>query len=697
MTDNGIKEVFLQEAGELLERIELDIVSLEEQYSQEIVNELFRLVHTIKGSSGIAGFSGVSEFSHRLENLMDHVRSGKLEADREIVDILLGSVDWIRQELASGFAKGEGREIADELIRRMEEVKPGISDGAGAGDSIQQAEFRTERYYMVRASFNHNIFRQGIDPLILIEELCSKGEIVLSIPDRKAVPPLDKFDPHRCYLTWKCVIKTEADIQELRNIFLFADDGGIEITDVSAGYDLSETGLPHGELRLGEMLVSRGILTEGELAEAIAVQEKKNLRLGDVVVEKGYASKKEIGKALSDQEKIRSKIETGTVRVDAGKLDRLMNLLGEIVIGQSSISRISDEIDDEVSFRLKNALHGLDRTTREFQEQIMSIRMVPVGPTFEQFRRFVRDAALETGKEIQLQIEGRETELDKTVIEKIGDPLKHMIRNSIDHGIETSEERIASGKPAAGRISLRAYHQEGSVYIEIEDDGRGLNRKKLRERAIQKEMLAYDEDVTDSRLYSFIFAPGFSTAESVGALSGRGVGMDVVRTNIDSLRGVIEIDSREGEGTVFRIKLPLTMAIIDGMLVRVGREAYIVPLLSIVESMQPSETDVKTVEGKGEIIKVRGNYISLVRLHRLFGVDADRTEPHEALVVIVESGDRKIGIMVDDLLGQHQTVIKSLDKGITESRAISGAAILGDGSVALIIDIHGLIGELSQV
>ena len=491
------------------------------------------------------------------------------------------------------------------------------------------------------------------------------------------------------------MLKTKKGLEDVMNVFLFVrEDNPVKVEEVTSEFVKAADEKLMTDRKLGEILVGRGIITEEELAEAIDSQAKENRKLGDIVVEKGYATEKDVRYALGEQEKIRVKMETGTVRVDTTKLDRLMNLLGEIVIGQSSISRLADELDDEKSFRLKNALYGLDRTTREFQEQIMAIRMIPIGPTFEQFRRFVRDASQAAGKEIRLEIEGRETELDKTVIEKIGDPLKHMIRNAIDHGLETPEDRMAAGKDRAGTIRLRAYHQEGSVYIEIRDDGRGINKEKLRAKAIQKELIKAEDELSENKLLALIFVPGFSTADTVGDLSGRGVGMDVVKTNIDALRGVVEIESREGEGSVFRIKLPLTMAIIDGMLVRVGTQVYIVPLLSIVESMQPKREDVKTVEGKGEVLKVRDEYVTLVRLYDMFHIHADQANPWESLVVIVESGGDRVGIMVDDLLGQHQTVIKSLDKGITESRAVSGAAILGDGSVALIMDIHGLIGEI---
>jgi two-component system chemotaxis sensor kinase CheA len=373
-----------------------------------------------------------------------------------------------------------------------------------------------------------------------------------------------------------------------------------------------------------------------------------------------------------------------------------MNLLGEIVIGQASLHRVSEDMDEEKASSLKNSLYGLDRVTREFQEQIMSIRMVPIGPTFDQFKRFVRDTAHSLGKEIKLKVEGGDTELDKTVIEKIGDPLKHMIRNAIGHGIEVASERTKKGKPTAGTVTLKAYHQEGNVFIDVIDDGKGINLAEVKKKGVALGLIA-EEETSKEKILSLIFNPGFSTSDHVGDLSGRGVGMDVVKTNAEELRGSVEVKSKEGEGTLIRIKLPLTLAIIEGMLVKVGPSILIIPLLSVIETIQVKKDDYRTVEGKGEVILVRGEYISLIRLNVLFGLEAGITNPWEALIVIVESGGERIGIMIDDLIGQQQIVIKSIDNFITTSRSISGATILGDGKVALIIDIHGLVGEIKNI
>ena len=698
---NEIKEIFLEESKEILTNLEADILQLEDDFDKELFNNIFRYVHTLKGSSGVAGITIVYEFAHQLENLMDLVRSERIGINEDIIDLLLDSLDWFKVAIFGTEEEvKEAQPVMETLLSRiLEFITVGTGKGASQEDKKAGAPAASdetkEHYFLISATFKDTIYESGIDPLRIIEDLAEQGEIIERKVDRENMPSFFDLDPEKCYFKWNILLKSEKSYNQIMDIFLFVkDENEISLEDVTSDFIDNEDEVQVTEVKIGELLLNKGIITEEAYEEILEIQESDNKMFGELVIEKGYASEKEMNRVLDEQEKIKRKIETHTVRVDTVKLDNLMNLLGEIVIGQSSLSRMAEELEDETELRLKNALHGLDRITREFQEQIMSIRMIPIGPTFEQFRRFVRDTAKSSGKEIDFIIEGKETELDKTVIEKIGDPLKHMIRNSIDHGLESSEERIEKGKKGEGMLRLHAYHQEGYVYIEVSDDGRGINFDKAHKKAISLGLMQEDEEVNETKLSSFLFLPGFSTTEKTSDLSGRGVGMDVVKTNIEALRGSVEIASKKGIGTTFLIKLPLTLAIIEGMLVRVGSYIYIIPLLSIVESVRPTESDLKTVEGKGEVIMVRNEYVSLIRLYELFGVSADYENPWEALVVIVESGESKVGMVVDELLGQQQIVIRSLDNDLTSARSLSGAAVLGDGKVALIIDVHGLVGEL---
>ncbi|MBN2079468.1 MAG: chemotaxis protein CheA [Spirochaetes bacterium] len=695
MKETSIRDVFLNEAREILAGVESDLVLLEEGGDAELLNRIFRCAHTLKGSSSMAGFGEVSAFMHGLESVLDRLRSGDLAVSESLVNLFLGSFDWVKLALFGGDDGTEGNGMRVRLEEMMAEYTGDEAPSCGRVDVAGKSP--EHRSYRVRARFREGIFGSGIDPLSIIEDFISLGEIEDLKVDTSALPGLMDLDPEKCHLAWDVTVRTVEPLAKAEEVFLFVrDDNEILLEDVT---DLHEEKAAEEERcledrKIGEILLRRGIVTGKELDEVLSVQDGRNRRIGDIIVEKGFATEEEIRAALREQDRIRTRIDNGTVRVETRKLDVLMNLLGEIVIGQSGLARIAEELQDEQGQRLTNALYGLDRTTREFQEQIMSIRMIPVGPVFGQFRRFVRDAARDHGKEIRLEIYGEETELDKTVIEKIGDPLKHMIRNAIDHGIEGPEERVAAGKGREGRIRLNAYHREGSVYIEVSDDGRGLDRERIRAKAVDLGLLKPDEEVDDDDISKLLFAPGLTTAESAGDLSGRGVGMDVVKTNIEALRGTVEIESVKGAGTTLRIRLPLTMAIIEGMLVRSGANVFIIPLLSIIECVQPAREDIETVGGRGELLMVRGTCVPLVRLYDYFETTSLVRNPWEALVIIVESGRDMLGIMVDEVVGQQQIVIKSLGDHVTATRAVSGAAILGDGRVALILDVHGLSGEI---
>ena len=384
-----------------------------------------------------------------------------------------------------------------------------------------------------------------------------------------------------------------------------------------------------------------------------------------------------------------------TVRVDTRKLDSLMNLIGELVIAQSRIMQLTQSLD--IDNGLKEAVSSMDRTSRQIQEEVMNIRMMPIGPIFTQFHRYVRDLNLELNKEVKLVLKGETTEIDKNMLEQLSDPLKHIIRNSMDHGIEkTKEERIARGKPEFGTITMSAAHQEGHVVIEVSDDGNGLNKEKIFNKAVEKGLLSRDGKYSDIEIYRTIFAPGLSTADKVTDISGRGVGMDVVRANVEKMKGKIEIKSTEGKGSTFIIKLPLTLAIIEGITFALGKQIYIMPLISIIEQIKVKNEQVKPFEGKGEMIKIREEYLPLIRLHKVFEIDTQVENIEDGIVVVVEAGYRRCAIFVDELLDQQQVVIKSLDSAFSKHAGIAGGTILGDGRIALIIDIQGLVNMSLQ-
>ncbi|MGD2063746.1 MAG: chemotaxis protein CheA, partial [Nitrospirota bacterium] len=446
---------------------------------------------------------------------------------------------------------------------------------------------------------------------------------------------------------------------------------------------------------LGELLVEKGHAAPADVGDAIAEQlSGKEEALGRILVERGRVEPAQVNDALKEQHLQRrdtaSQKTVSAIRVDTERLDTLMNLVGEIVIAQSQAMKISTGFDDEEGERLQASLYDVERLSRELQDQVMAVRMMPIGPTFKQFARFVRDTTRELGKQVNFVITGEDTELDKTVIEQIGDPLKHLIRNSLDHGLETADERRASGKPEKGTLELRAGHQGGSVVIEVIDDGRGISRARVLAKAVARGLVTEDQELPDNQVLRLIFHPGFSTAEQVSSLSGRGVGMDVVKRNVESLRGTVDVESEDGQGSVLRIRLPLTLAIIEGMVVSVSGQPYILPVLSIVESIRPRAQDIKQVSGQGEVLFFRNEYLSLYRLYDWLDHEPVVTDPTQGIVLVVEDGAGRRALMADDLLGQQQVVIKNLEDNFTKLEGISGATILADGNVALILDIVGL-------
>ncbi len=683
-------QVFFEESFEGLEVMETGLMELEPgPADDEVINSIFRAAHSIKGGSGTFGFKAVADFTHVMETLLDEMRDGKRDITTENADILLRSVDCLREMLEAAQNGEEAdadrvKEHQDELERELK--KNGHADAApDAQASADTADTDSSDHDCAsgwKISFKPvaNLFQTANDPLPLIRELKALGELELE-SDLSAIPDFNLLEPEDCYLSWRMKLYTQADKAQLDEVFAWVEDlCELDISplqenkiDEAAAPASQENHLPIPQRRASDQGISGSDRRQTE-------RRKKERRSG---ASSGAA-------------------HATSIRVETGKIDALINMVGELVITQSMLGLLGELIEDKQAVtaqdieKLRDGLMQLERNTRELQENVMQVRMMPISFTFSRFPRLVRDLSGKLGKKIELKLSGETTEVDKTVIEKIGDPLVHLVRNSLDHGIESPQVRIDAGKPEIGTIELNAYHQGGNIVIEIKDDGGGMNKEVLLGKAIEKGLIDEDEILSDKQIYELIFMPGFSTAAVVSDVSGRGVGMDVVRRNIQELGGGIEIDSELGVGTTITIRLPLTLAILDGQTVTVGNENYIIPIISIIESIQIKPEMVNYVGGQGETFRLRDEYIPIIKLHDVFGINDDnQVSLDNGLLVVVEADGQHVGLFVDDLLGQQQVVIKSLESNYKKIEGFSGATILGDGTVALILDMPGIL-KLNQ-
>lgn len=690
MAMDELVKIFMEESEDEIRELENGLIRLEEERGDDdTINRVFRAAHTIKGSAGLVGFEAVSNYTHTLENILDRIRKKDLSITKKLISTLLSSVDFLKRMIA---AQSEGEELdsgeIEESVQTMKRfIGVATTPGEGVAPSAKAKGVSGEKVLSISMKFRPDILATGQDPIMLIQELGDIGEILESRAYTDAVPDFFNLVPTTCYTAWEIILRTTKSIADVNNVFIFVvDENDISILDISSEYK-EGIDLSLAEKPIGEILVEKGLVREDDVIEAL----REHKTTGQALVEKGKVSRDAVEKMALAQSQSRKIAKSATIRVDTDKLDKLVNLVGEMVISVARMSQCASEVTDVLLSRtLQGATSALERISRDLQEQVMRVRMVPVEGTFNRFKRVVRDLSFELGKKIEIKMSGTETELDKNVIEQISDPLKHMIRNSIDHGIESPEERRRLGKPEVGTIWLKAFQREGNIYIEISDDGNGIDKKKVLAKAIEKGQADPARTYSDKDIFDMLFAPGLSTAEKVSELSGRGVGMDVVKRNIEELRGSVEITSEEGKGSVFRVKLPLTLAIIDGMMVKVGNEVLTIPLSVIDKSVRPSRTEVKTVEGRGELVDIRGDYLPLVRLYNLFKLPSEKTDPTEALVVVLHGADSRFGILVDDVLGQTQAVIKSIDKNFKKIEGTSGATILGNGRVSLILDVHSI-------
>ena len=694
---------YREEAGELLAELETSLLDLEETPDDnDLINRVFRAMHTIKGSGAMFGFDEIASFTHEVETVFDMVRNGKMTVTKHLLDLTLKSRDHISYLLSCPLGEAVDRSDGDEIIAGLRQLVPQIElPQKGSSEvpvihlpAVSEDELANESTWRIRFRPAPNLLMCGTNPISLINELRGLGtaHVVAQFDD---IPQLDDLVPENCYIYWDIILTTTRGQDAIKDVFIFVEDDcdiKIELIDKSGLIDKDE-----GYKKLGDILVERGDLSPVEMQKVLMLQK----RFGELLVEQGIVSPEKVQSALVEQQHVKSvrkerseappQEAAASIRVPAERLDQLINLVGEMVTVQAHLSQVSMAGGDATFIAISEEV---ERLTNELRDTALNIRMLPIGSTFSKFKRLVRDLSSELGKEIEMETFGAETELDKTVIEKLNDPLVHIIRNCIDHGIEMPEVRKAAGKSSHGTVYLGAEHSGDSVLVTIRDDGGGLDRDRIRTKAIERGLLSATAEVPDKEIYAQIFAPGFSTAEKVTSVSGRGVGMDVVKRGIDSLRGSIGVDSTRGTGTTITLKIPLTLAIIDSLLVKIGKDHFVLPLASVEECIELTREDVKNSHGRN-LANVRGAIIPYIPLRQYFKITEQRPDIEQ--IVIADLHGTKVGFVVDHVVGEHQTVIKSLGKMYRDVKGVSGATILGDGTVALILDMGVLLQSIEKL
>jgi two-component system chemotaxis sensor kinase CheA len=684
------KATYIEESLEGLDNMESNLLNLEPgSRDDDAINTIFRAAHSIKGGGATFGFANISEFTHVVETLLDQIRNGQRDVTQEAIDLFLQSVDCLREMLAAAQDGGQSDESRTAELKAQLDALLAAEQTAQAPagkDLVDTDSTVSPQASEWKISFKPypNMLATGNDVVRMFRELAELGELhtVANFTDLPALVDLGVED---CYLGWEVTLKGQCSIEDIKEIFVWVEDEcELEITATQT-QDFTESNTTNDN-SAGEKLA--GHKPADQKTETLTGQT------GSVPLPKATktaTANNSPAKQSKPSSERRTSSESSSIRVDIEKIDSLINMVGELVITQSMLSQLGEEFDIERLEKLRDGLGQLERNTRELQESVMRIRMIPISFAFNRFPRMIHDLCNKFGKKVQLKLSGESTELDKTVMEKIGDPLVHLVRNAMDHGIEMPEMRTAAGKPEAGTVHLNAFHQGGNIVIEISDDGAGINSEKIFKKAVERGLVEEGIELSQSKIYDLLFQPGFSTADQITDVSGRGVGMDVVRKNIQALGGTIEVESTLGKGSKFIVRLPLTLAILDGQLVRVGDHTYIIPLVSIVESLQVHSKNVNAIAGKAELYKLRDEYIPVIRLYEAFNIVPDTKSLENGLLVVVEGDGQKAGLLVDDLLAQQQVVIKSLETNFRRVDGLSGATILGDGTVALILDVAGVI------
>lgn len=682
-------QIFFEESFEGLDVMESQLLDLQPQeVDAESVNTIFRAAHSIKGGAGTFGFMQVSEFTHVVETLLDEIRSGTRSMQRNYIDLFLQSVDCLRAMLGSLQSGSEpDGERAATLKASFEEIlqQSADSDSQMTEEKTTVADEGCSNGWRITFRPAEDILQTGNEPFRMFRELQELvgADNLTVIPLTDNLPEFTSLHPENCYLSWVLEVRSDVNRDDIAAVFEWvADDCDIDYQPLAVA---AAPDIPTADTAVTEVAES-AVSTDSTEPVSAVIPDKVSEALSASAAQQAKSAARTAGKSN----------EPSSIRVSIDKVDSLINMVGELVITQSMLGQLGQDFDMSRLARLQEGLTQLEQNTRELQESVMKIRMMPISFAFSRFPRLVRDLGGQLGKQVNLVMLGENTELDKTVMEKIGDPLVHLVRNSLDHGLETTEQRLSAGKPGEGTITLNAYHQGGNIVIEVKDDGAGLNEERILNKARQKGLVPETQELSSEEIHQLIFLPGFSTADVVSDISGRGVGMDVVRRNIAELNGSIEVKSKRGKGSTFIIRLPLTLAILDGQLVKVKDETYIFPLVSIVESIQLQKRSLNHVTGSQYVMKLRDEYIPIVRLDELFNLRASDDEFENPMLVVVEGDNEKVGIVVDDLLGQQQVVIKSLEQNYKRVTGISGATILGDGTVALIIDVSDVGKNLDK-
>lgn len=671
------KQSFREEAREILVDLEAALLELNERPADmDLVGRIFRALHTIKGSGAMFGFENLAAFTHNLESAYDEVRNGRLAVSGELVDLTLSALDQIRAMVEEGSGQAGGDvALCQSILGRVQVMTGKRSKAMPEAAQAEKSSCVLEPLHEWHVSFHPGpgMMANGANPLLLLRELGALGGMALKA-SLDGLPPFAELDPERCYVSWELVLTSSATLEAIRDVFIFVEDQ-CELAIESARE------LP---------AAAAGAATSAESAQIVAVAEKPSLlpltdadRTAQALEEKRG---QQGGRRVYDKPDMAT-----SLRVPAAKLDQFVDLVGELVTVQARLSEIAARSEDA---EISAVAEEIERLTGSLRENSMNIRMMPIRGTFEKFRRLVHDLARELGKDVELTIEGAETELDKTVIDQLSDPLMHLIRNSMDHGIEAAEVRAAHGKGATASIHLSARYAGASVMIGVADDGGGINAEAVRARAIEKGVIAAEAQLSEQQCFALIFEPGFSTAKQVTDISGRGVGMDVVRQRVEALRGSIEVESKPGEGTRVTLRLPLTLAIIDGLLVSVGEAFFVLPLANTLECIELSSRDIAAANGK-HVVNVRDEIVPYIRLREHFHIQSPRPEIEQVMIVETEEG--RYGFVVDQVLGDCQTVIKSLGRFYRHVQTLSGATILGNGKVALILDPYRLVQEALRI